>query len=224
MNPPGCTSSCIGFEKKPEERNTLQGWNKVITESHKRAKDSRKRWQKQIGAPSDVIQIDEFTYGFWQVKDGVYVIRIDKQGPNPGGAQFFSSKFIDKLVRTQNKTNFIAVDLTGLEMRCIANPDVRFEHFCKLIEQDDELRHLGFVAQKDGQCVLKGCCTVPCFGGKMPDQAKPKVLCAIIQSVCNSSPRQMMKFALKGEDHDNDCEQQSEGDYTDDDGNPLGTE
>lgn len=68
-----------------------------------------------------------------------------------------------------------------------------------LLVKDKELSRLGFVLQQTNPGIA-GCNTTPCFGNKMPDQAEPKVPCAVIQSMCSLSPRQMMK----GESHDDE--------------------
>lgn len=99
MNPPGCTSSCIGFKKK----STLQGWSDVITEFAKQTDEDRERWQVVIGEPSQTIQVEENTYGFWRVNGGVCVIEIDKRGPNPATQRFYSEEFIGKLVETHDE-------------------------------------------------------------------------------------------------------------------------
>jgi len=56
---------------------------------------------------------------------------------------------------------------------------------------NEELKKLGF---KEGEeaCGIAGCCTIPCFQGKMPYQSTPDVPCAIIASMCDKSPFERM--------------------------------
>lgn len=61
----------------------------------------------------------------------------------------------------------------------------------KNYKMDKELVELGFL--EPGTLGVAGCVTIPCFGGKMPDQASPNTPCAIIRSMCDISPRQMMR-------------------------------
>jgi hypothetical protein len=59
-----------------------------------------------------------------------------------------------------------------------------------------ELKAMGFISKSDQ---LKngtvGCCTMPCFQGKYPDQKTPTIGCAIIQSMCDKSPAEQLKEA-----------------------------
>lgn len=68
----------------------------------KLAEEDREEWRKIISEPVMTIQIEDYTYGFWQIPSGVCVIRIDKQGPNPATQQVFNYEFIDKLVSIRN--------------------------------------------------------------------------------------------------------------------------
>lgn len=60
-----------------------------------------------------------------------------------------------------------------------------------------EEKELGFVI-KEGSGIL-GCCTIPCFGGKMPYQSEPTVGCAIGRTMCDQSPIQCMREVRKCE-------------------------
>jgi len=55
-----------------------------------------------------------------------------------------------------------------------------------------EEKELGFTINNGS---ISGCCTVPCFGGKMPYQSEPTVGCAIGQTMCDQSPVQCMREA-----------------------------
>lgn len=47
------------------------------------------------------------------------------------------------------------------------------------------LEEVGMTEERGG---IAGCCTIPCFGGKMPLQKTPTVPCAIISSMCSQCP------------------------------------
>ena len=76
--------------------------------------------------------------------------------------------------------------LNTLEMQFADDPAIGYE-------MDKELKELGFYPPgTKGTC---GCPTIPCFGGKMPDENLPVVGCAIGGTMCSQSPRQSMRDA-----------------------------
>jgi hypothetical protein len=56
---------------------------------------------------------------------------------------------------------------------------------------NQKLKKLGFREGKEAIGVV-GCCTIPCFQGKMPHQSWPTVPCVIIRSMCDKSPFEQM--------------------------------
>jgi len=83
-----------------EHENSLADWTEAIEESTRQDNEDRSQWQEQMGRPNQIIEIDEYKYGFWYCIEGVIVYKIDKRGPNPATRQFYSVEFIEKLVKT----------------------------------------------------------------------------------------------------------------------------
>ena len=58
------------------------------------------------------------------------------------------------------------------------------------LTSDIELKTLGFVSDKG----VAGCCTLPtCFQGKKPYEKGKTTACAIIRSMCSTSPVEQMR-------------------------------
>lgn len=77
-------------------------------------------------------------------------------------------------------------ELEMLKNQYADNPALKFH-------RDAELITLGF--HPPGTVGIAGCTTVPCFGGKMPDDNDSTSMCAIGQTMCDQSPRSVMRDA-----------------------------
>lgn len=89
-------------------KSDLAGISEAIHESAEQAEEQRTEWQRLIGEPDQVYEVEGYKYGFWKygfwnVPEGVLVVRIDKRGPNPATQQIFTTEFIEKLNKAQGE-------------------------------------------------------------------------------------------------------------------------
>lgn len=75
----------------------LTMYSKAIQDSTMQANEQRKSWQRSMGTPELTCKVDDYSYAFWNVPEGILVARIDKRGPNPASAITYSVEFIEAL-------------------------------------------------------------------------------------------------------------------------------